>query len=95
MTSGGVRIAEAIKAAVYENNLEPFYLLNRVLEAPFTANPEFSKFTESPKLDEVVTQTFCGTLVIMAFPPERIVCLTEETVETLYLLGQERKFMKG
>jgi iron complex transport system substrate-binding protein len=23
------------------------------------------------------------------FPPERIVCLTEETVETLYLLGQE------
>ncbi|MEL7344507.1 MAG: cobalamin-binding protein [Pseudomonadota bacterium] len=25
---------------------------------------------------------------MMAFPPERIVCLTEETVETLYLLGQ-------
>jgi iron complex transport system substrate-binding protein len=24
----------------------------------------------------------------MAFPPERIVCLTEETVETLYLLGE-------
>ena len=24
------------------------------------------------------------------FPPERIVCLTEETVETLYLLGEER-----
>src|SRR6056297_3933113 len=23
------------------------------------------------------------------FPPERIVCLTEETVETLYLLGAE------
>jgi iron complex transport system substrate-binding protein len=22
------------------------------------------------------------------FPPERIVCLTEETVETLYLLGE-------
>lgn len=27
----------------------------------------------------------------MAFPPERIVCLTEETVETLYLLGQQRR----
>jgi iron complex transport system substrate-binding protein len=27
----------------------------------------------------------------MAFPPERIVCLTEETVETLYLLGEERR----
>src|ERR1043165_7242896 len=24
------------------------------------------------------------------FPPERIVCLTEETVETLYLLGEDR-----
>src|SRR5262249_18788111 len=24
------------------------------------------------------------------FPPERIVCLTEETVETLYLLGEGR-----
>src|SRR5215469_15223725 len=23
------------------------------------------------------------------FPPERIVCLTEETVETLYLLGED------
>ena len=25
------------------------------------------------------------------YPPERIVCLTEETVETLYLLGEERR----
>ena len=24
------------------------------------------------------------------FPPERIVCLTEETVETIYLLGEKR-----
>ena len=28
-----------------------------------------------------------------AFPPERIVCLTEETVETLYLLGQEHRIV--
>ena len=27
----------------------------------------------------------------LMFPPERIVCLTEETVETLYLLGEERR----
>jgi iron complex transport system substrate-binding protein len=27
------------------------------------------------------------------FPPERIVCLTEETVETLYLLGEERRIV--
>lgn len=29
----------------------------------------------------------------MSFPPERIVCLTEETVETLYLLGEERRIV--
>src|SRR5437868_14146566 len=27
---------------------------------------------------------------LVMFPPTRIVCLTEETVETLYLLGEER-----
>lgn len=27
------------------------------------------------------------------FPPERIICLTEETVETLYLLGQEDRIV--
>ncbi|KEJ95677.1 ABC transporter substrate-binding protein [Pseudosulfitobacter pseudonitzschiae] len=30
---------------------------------------------------------------MMAFPPERIVCLTEETVETLYLLGQSDRIV--
>ena len=29
----------------------------------------------------------------MAHPPERIVCLTEETVETLYLLGQDHRIV--
>ena len=29
----------------------------------------------------------------MAFPPRRIVCLTEETVETLYLLGEEARIV--
>jgi iron complex transport system substrate-binding protein len=28
-------------------------------------------------------------IIFRMFPPERIVCLTEETVETLYLLGEE------
>src|ERR1700712_406294 len=27
------------------------------------------------------------------FPPERIVCLTEETVETLYLMGEEQRIV--
>lgn len=29
----------------------------------------------------------------MVFPPSRIVCLTEETVETLYLLGEEHRIV--
>jgi iron complex transport system substrate-binding protein len=29
----------------------------------------------------------------MPFPPERIVCLTEETVETLYLLGEDARIV--
>jgi iron complex transport system substrate-binding protein len=29
----------------------------------------------------------------LGFPPERIVCLTEETVETLYLLGEDRRIV--
>jgi hypothetical protein len=27
------------------------------------------------------------------FPPRRIVCLTEETVETLYLLGEDQRLV--
>src|SRR6201985_1617861 len=27
------------------------------------------------------------------FPPQRIICLTEETVETLYLLGEEHRIV--
>jgi len=30
---------------------------------------------------------------VRTFPPERIVCLTEETVETLYLLGEEARIV--
>src|ERR1700744_867155 len=29
----------------------------------------------------------------MMFPPRRIVCLTEETVETLYLLGEQARIV--
>jgi len=30
---------------------------------------------------------------VRRFPPERIVCLTEETVETLYLLGEQDRIV--
>src|SRR5712692_6596008 len=36
------------------------------------------------------TRMRCGE---MSFPPERIICLTEETVETLYLLGEDRRIV--
>ena len=34
-----------------------------------------------------------SVLISRMFPPERIVCLTEETVETLYLLGEEARIV--
>ena len=30
---------------------------------------------------------------MLNFPPERIICLTEETVETLYLLGEQDRIV--
>ena len=33
------------------------------------------------------------SFVMRQFPPGRIVCLTEETVETLYLLGEEDRIV--
>src|ERR1700676_4075746 len=32
-------------------------------------------------------------ILMRQFPPRRIVCLTEETVETLYLLGEEDRIV--
>src|SRR5262245_177909 len=36
---------------------------------------------------------FCISSVMRDFPPRRIVCLTEETVETLYLLGEQDRIV--
>src|SRR6195256_7105218 len=36
---------------------------------------------------------FAISFAMRQFPPRRIVCLTEETVETLYLLGEERRLV--
>ncbi len=30
---------------------------------------------------------------MLNFPPRRLVCLSEETVETIYLLGEEKKIV--
>ena len=36
---------------------------------------------------------FCISSAMRQFPPRRIVCLTEETVETLYLLGEQDRIV--
>src|SRR5690625_118309 len=36
---------------------------------------------------------FSARRAMKRFPPERIICLTEETVETLYLLGEEGRIV--
>ena len=36
---------------------------------------------------------FCISSSMRQFPPHRIVCLTEETVETLYLLGEQDRIV--
>jgi iron complex transport system substrate-binding protein len=36
---------------------------------------------------------FCISSAMRQFPPRRIVCLTEETVETLYLLGEQGRIV--
>ena len=30
---------------------------------------------------------------MLSFPPERIICLSNETVETIYLLGEEKRIV--
>ena len=37
--------------------------------------------------------TTCRLALMACFPPRRIVCLTEETVETLYLLGEQHRIV--
>jgi iron complex transport system substrate-binding protein len=39
------------------------------------------------------TSFFCISSAMRQFPPRRIVCLTEETVETLYLLGEQDRIV--
>jgi uncharacterized protein YdiU (UPF0061 family) len=53
-------VEEAIKAAV-DADYAPFETLVAVLSKPYADQPEFDRYAEPPKPDEVVHQTFCGT----------------------------------
>jgi len=55
------RIAEALRAAVEQGDLQPFEALMAVLERPYTEQPASQRYAEPPAPAERVLQTFCGT----------------------------------
>jgi len=54
------RIEQAIQDAV-AGDLTDFKDLNLVLAQPFLEQPQYARYSEAPKPNERVTQTFCGT----------------------------------
>jgi uncharacterized protein YdiU (UPF0061 family) len=54
------RVEEAIAAAV-RGDYVPFETLVAVLSKPFDDQPEFARYADPPRPEEVVHQTFCGT----------------------------------
>ena len=54
-------VEEAITAAQDRGDFEPFETLLTVLAAPYEDRPGFARYTEPPRPDQVVRQTFCGT----------------------------------
>ena len=55
------RVEEVIKAAVEEQNLEPFELLIHVLASPYDDQASHEQYAAPPRTDQIVRQTFCGT----------------------------------
>jgi len=54
------RVEEAIAAGV-RGDYAPFETLVTVLAKPFDDQPEFARYADPPRPEEVVHQTFCGT----------------------------------
>jgi serine/tyrosine/threonine adenylyltransferase len=54
-------VEEAIAAAVNNNDFLPFETLLTVLSKPFEDQPQFSRYADPPRADQIVHQTFCGT----------------------------------
>ncbi len=55
------RVEEAIDAAVDDDNFEPFRRLCRVLANPYEVDTADKDLQVTPRPEERVTQTFCGT----------------------------------
>jgi uncharacterized protein YdiU (UPF0061 family) len=54
-------VEEALSAAVDNGDLSPFENLLTVLSRPYDEQPPHRRYTEPPRPDQIVRQTFCGT----------------------------------
>jgi uncharacterized protein YdiU (UPF0061 family) len=54
-------VEEVIAAAVDHADFAPFETLIAVLAAPSDEKPEYARYAEPPRPDQIVQQTFCGT----------------------------------
>jgi uncharacterized protein YdiU (UPF0061 family) len=54
-------VEEVIVAAVESEDLVPLERLLTVLAKPFDDQPEFQRYTEPPRPEQIVRETFCGT----------------------------------
>src|ERR1700719_375180 len=60
---------------------------------PCRPYPSRSPGTRGSEVVRHLTSTQRSATLLRQFPPSRIVCLTEETVETLYLLGEQDRIV--
>jgi uncharacterized protein YdiU (UPF0061 family) len=54
-------VEEAISAAVNNDDFSVFESLLAVLSTPFEEQPQFGRFADPPRPEQLVHQTFCGT----------------------------------
>ena len=54
-------LVEEVLQAAEQNQLEPFQTLMKVLAQPYQNQPDYPSYMLSPRPEQVVHQTFCGT----------------------------------
>jgi uncharacterized protein YdiU (UPF0061 family) len=54
-------VEEAIVAGVKSEDFSPFETLTAVLSAPYEDQPDFARYADPPRPDQIVHKTFCGT----------------------------------
>ena len=55
------KVEEALKAAVFDNNMKPFLKLHDILKNPYDEIKEFHEYEKPVKNSSVRYKTFCGT----------------------------------